>query len=131
MKYNNPQAGYVALITVLIVGAAATAIATTLLVTGTDSSREVLAVQQSVQARSVTNACADEALLVMHDNTAYTGTSSFTVGSYSCSYTVTSTGSTTRTIDTTATINNVTRKTKIYVTIAATSLSITSWQEVS
>ncbi len=131
MSHQQNQQGYIALLAVLIVGAAATAIALTLLSTGTDAQRSTLITQQSTQARQLANACAEEALLVIHDNTAYTGTGSLTLGAGSCTYTVTNTGSTTRTISTSATINNVVRRAIVYVTIGASSISITSWQEVS
>lgn len=128
---QQAQQGYIALLAVLIVGAAATAIALTLLMTGTDAQRSTLITQQSTQARQLANACAEEALLVIHDNTAYTGTGNLTLATGSCTYTVTNTGSSTRTISTSATINNVVRRVTVYVTIGASSISITSWQEVS
>jgi hypothetical protein len=123
--------GYIALISVLIVGAAATAIALTLLTTGSDASRSALVIQQSVQARQLADGCAEEALQKIHDSTSYTGTSSLTLGAGTCTYTIASTGTSTRTIATTGTISSVVRKSMVYVTINSSSLSITSWQEVS
>ena len=123
--------GYIALISVLIVGVAATAIAITLLTTGSDATRSALIVQQSVQARQLADGCAEEALQKIHDLTSYTGTSSLTLGARTCTYTIASTGASTRTIATTGTVNTVVRKSMVYVTINSSSLSITSWQEVS
>ena len=123
--------GYIALLTVLIVGAAALSIGLLLLVVSADAQRATLVVQQSVQARNLASACAEEALQVIHDSTAYTGTSSLTLGAGSCTYTVTTTGTSTRTIDTAGTVGSVVRKTKVYVTIGSSSISISSWQEVS
>lgn len=123
--------GYVALIAVLIVGAAATAIATALLITSTDSQRTTLVLQRSAQARSHAVACAEDALQTIHDNTSYTGTTNLTLSSGSCSYTVTNTGGNNRTIVTSSTVGSVVRKLQIYATIGASSISITSWQEVS
>lgn len=116
---------------VLIVGAVATAIALGILVGGADSQRAMLTTQSSTQARKLADTCAEEALQQMHDATTFTGTSNITLGQGNCTYTVTSTGANTRTVDTTATVNGVVRKSKVYVTITATSISITSWQEVS
>lgn len=130
MRNSSRQSGYVALLAVLIVSSAATVIATTLLVTGVDSQRTALMTQQSVQARKLADACAEEALQQIHDNTSFTGTNNLSLGQGSCSYTVTNTGSTTRTIVTSGTVNNVVRKVQVYVTIT-TSISVTSWQEVS
>ncbi len=125
------QKGYVALLAVLIIGAASLAISLALLTAGADSQRGTLVTQQSAQARSLASSCAEEALEQMHDNTAFTGTNSLLLGQGSCSYTVTNTGGTGRIIDVTGTVNSVVRRAKIYVTISASSISITSWQEVS
>jgi type II secretory pathway component PulK len=131
--YTTPQRsnGYIALMAVLIVGAASVAISLALLVAGADSQRSTLVTQQSTQARSLASACAEEALQQIHDNTAFTGTNNLTLGQGTCAYTVTNTGGNNRTIDTTGTVNIDIRKLKIYATIGVSSISITSWQEVS
>lgn len=128
---KSRESGYIALLSVLIVGAAASAVALTLLVTGTDAQRSGLVSQQAAQARWLVNACAEEALQQIHDATSYTGTNTLNLTPGSCSYTVTSTGSSTRTITASASLNNVVRKITVYVTIGSSSISITSWQEVS
>lgn len=125
------QRGYVALMAVLIIGAVALAISLVLLTTGADSQRTSLVAQQSKQARSLAVACAEEALQVVHDNIAYTGTSNLSLGQGSCTYTVTVTAATTRTIVVSGTVGNVVRKIQAYVTIGSSSISVTSWQEVS
>ncbi|HEX6462009.1 MAG TPA: hypothetical protein VFZ58_01915 [Candidatus Saccharimonadales bacterium] len=128
---KKQEQGYIALLAVLIIGAAATAIALALLTTGIDSQRGGLVALQSKQARSLAVACTEEALQQIHDSASFTGTNPITLGMGSCSYTVTNTGASTRTITTTATVGSVVRKTQVYVTIGASSLSITSWQEVN
>jgi hypothetical protein len=130
MNRTNQQ-GYIALLAVIIVGAAATAIALVLLTTGTNTQRSSLVEQQSMQARQLAHACAEEALQIVHDTTSYAGTSSLTLGQGSCSYAVVNTGTTTRTITTSGTVGSVVRKVAVYVTISSLSISITSWQEVS
>ena len=128
---RHTQSGYVALLSVLVVGAVATAIGISLLVLGADSQRETLISQQSIQARGLADACVEEALQQLHDTTSFTGPGNLTLGTGSCTYTVTSTGSSTRTITATATVGNVVRKVAAYVTMSSSSISITSWQEVS
>lgn len=130
-KISYKSDGYVALMAVLIVGAASVAISLALLITGADSQRSSLVTQQSAQALSLASACAEEALQQIHDDTAYTGSDNLTLGQGTCTYTVTNTGGSNRTIDTTGTVNIDTRKLKIYATIGVSSISITSWQEVS
>lgn len=124
------ESGYVALLSVLIVGAAATAIALLLLVTGVDSQKYTLVEQQSAQARNLSTACAEEALQIVHDTTSFAGTNNLSMGQGSCTYVVTNTGTSTRIIDSTGTVSGVVRKLKVYVTITSSSISITSWQEV-
>ena len=128
--YRRSESGYVALLSVLIVGAVATAIALTLLLSGTDNQRLSLVSQQSAQARALAGSCAEEALQVLHDNTTYTGTGSLTLSTGSCTYTVSNTAGT-RSILATGTVQNVTRKVQAYAIISSSSISITSWQEVS
>lgn len=128
---NAHQSGYVALIAVLIIGAAAVAISLTLLMTGVDSQRSGLSGQRSKQARALAVACAQEALQQVHDSTSFTGTNNLAIGQGNCSYTVTSTGANTRTIVSSGTVGNVVRKIQAYVTIGVSGISVTSWQEVS
>lgn len=129
--YTTHQNGYVALLAVLIIGAASLAIATTLLISGADMQRQALAEQQSIDARNLATACAEEGLQQIHDSTIFTGTNNLSLGLGSCSYTVTNTGGATRTIDSSGTVNGIVRKIKVYVTINTSSLSITSWQDVT
>ena len=129
MKYK--QDGYVALLSVLVVGAVATAIGVTLLVLGADSQRETLVTQQSVQARGLADACVEEALQQLHDSASFTGTDTLTLATGSCTYTVAPTGPSTHTVTATATVGNVVRKVAVYVTMSSSSISVTSWQEVS
>lgn len=129
--FFTSQQGYIALIAVLIVGAASLAIGIVLLTTGTDSQKSVLVTQQSTQARNLAAACAEEALQQMYDDTNFTGSDNLTFGTSSCTYTVTNTGGANRRIDATATVGTIVRKVQVYATIGASSISITSWQEVS
>ena len=129
MKRATDQ-GYVALIAVLIVGAIATSVALLVLATGYDSQRYTLVEQQSAQARGLATSCVEEALQTLHDNTTYTGTNGLSLGQGTCSYTVTNTGGSNRTIDTSGTVGSVVRKVKVYATITSSSISVTSWQEV-
>lgn len=128
--YKDGQSGYIALMAVLIVGAAALAISLVLLTTSTDSQRSALVTQQSKQAQALAVACGEEALLAIHDDTAFTGTNNIILGQGSCDYTVTNTGANTRTTSVTATVNNATRRIQIYVTIGSSNISVTSWQDL-
>lgn len=123
--------GYIALMAILVVGSAATAIGLTLLLTGADSQRSTLVTQRAAQARSLATACAEEALQQIHDSSSFTGGTTLNLGQGSCTYTVTNTGGSDRSISATGTVGDVVRKLQVYATIGASSISITSWQEVS
>jgi len=125
------QAGYVALLTVLIVGAVAAAIATTLLSTGADSQRTALVVQQSKQARALAVACGQEAVQKIHDNIAFSGTNTLSQGAGSCSYTVTQPATTIRGITATGTVGTMTRKLTASATVGTTTVTLGSWKEVT
>jgi hypothetical protein len=131
IRRTNNESGYIALLAVLIVGAAALAIGVVLLTTSIDSQRSALVTQQSKQARSLAVACGQEALQAIHDNTAYVGTNNISLGQGSCSYTVTNTGGNNRSIVVSAVVTTITRKIQIYATIGALNISVTSWQEIS
>jgi type II secretory pathway component PulK len=124
------ESGYVALLTVLMTGAIATAIALALLVSGVDSQRSALIGQQSKQARALAVACAEEALQQVHDNIAFAGTNTLNLGQGGCTYIVLVTAPTTRSIAVTANVGNVARKIQTYATIGVSNISITSWQDV-
>ena len=128
---ERSESGYIALLAVLILGAAATAIGVVLLSIGADSQRSTLIEQQSKQARVLATACAQEALQQIHDNIAFSGTNTLPLGQGSCSYTVTVTAGTTRSIAASGTVGNVVRKAQVYVTIGTSTISVSSWQETS
>jgi hypothetical protein len=99
--------------------------------TGTDSQRSVLISQSSIQARNLAVACGEEALQQMHDDTSFTGTNNLSLGQGTCTYTVTNLGGSSRQVDANGTVNGVVRKIQIYATIGSSSISVTSWKEVT
>ena len=131
MKVLDFSKGYIALLAVLVVGAASLAIATALLLTAADSQRSTLISQESAEARSLATACAEEAIQQIHDNTSFTGTNGLTLGQGTCSYTVTNPGGSSRTVTASGTVNTTIRRLQISITVGASSLSVSSWQEVA
>ncbi|HSX07440.1 MAG TPA: hypothetical protein VLG11_00950 [Candidatus Saccharimonadales bacterium] len=125
------ESGYIALLAVLILGAVATAIGLALLTIGADSQRAALVEQRSKQARVLATACAQEALQQIHDNIAYSGTNTLSIGQGNCTYTVAVTAGTTRSIVASGTVGSVVRKAQVYVTIGTSTISVSSWQETS
>lgn len=123
--------GYITLLAVLVVGAVGMAIATSLLLLGIGASRTSFAHEQSQQARALANACAEEGLEQIRLATAYTGTGNLTLGQGICSYTVTTTGGTTRTVIASGTVGTLVRKVSIVVTVLNPTITLSSWTEVA
>lgn len=128
---NSQRQGYIALISVLILGAVGTAVAISLVLLGLGSSRSSFTVTQSNQAKSLVNACLEEALQQIRDSTPFTGTGGLTLGLGTCTYTVTSQGGQNRTIIATATVGTIVRKVKSIITAIHPDITISSWQEVA
>lgn len=130
-KSYKLQAGYVALITVLVTGAVGVAIAVSLLLLGLGSSRTSFALEQSNQAKALANACAEEALQQIHDSTPFEGSANITLGQGNCSYTVTKQTGQNRTITASGTVGSIVRKVKIIIDKITPNINIVSWQEVA
>ena len=124
---SNRQ-GFIALMSVLILGAVGTAVAVSVLLLGLGASRTSLAVDQSNQAKAAANACAEQALEKLRESNSFTGTS-LTLGQGTCTSSVTGSGST-RTITTSGTVAAVVRKVSISVSAFKPTLTVSSWQEV-
>lgn len=122
--------GYVALITVLVVGAIGMAIVISLLLLGLGSSRTSFALEQSNQAKALANACAEEALQQIRDSLPFEGTGSLSLGQGACTYTVTKLAGQSRTATASATVGTVVRKVSLALDKITPGINITSWQEV-
>lgn len=128
--YNTQQSGYITLVSVLVVGAVGMAIAVSLILLGLGSSRTSFALEQSNQAKALTNACAEEALQQVRDSTSFTGTDNLTLGQGTCTYTVTHNGGQNRTIISSGTVGTIIRKVEVIIDTINPQINITSWQEV-
>ncbi|MBI2645178.1 hypothetical protein HYW94_03345 [Candidatus Uhrbacteria bacterium] len=131
MHHTTHHHGFIALISVLIIGVLGISIVTSLLLLGVGSSKTSLASEQSAQAKALANACAEEALQHIHDSTSYTGSDTLTLGQGTCAYTVTSQGGQNRTITSSGTVGTIIRKEKIIITGVNPAIQISSWQEVA
>lgn len=122
--------GFVTLISVLILGAVGVAVATSLLLLGADNSRTSFALEQSLQARGLADACTETALQRIRTDNAFTGTMNLTFGSGTCAYTVVNTGGTTRSITANGIVGTIIRR--VSITLSAVSpITLSLWQEVA
>jgi len=129
--YNQPQYGYITLISVLVIGAVGLAITISLILLGLGSSRTSFALEQSNQAKALTNACAEEAMQQIRDSMSFTGNGNLSLGQGTCNYTVTSQGGQNRTITALGTVGTIVRKVKIIISKINPTITVTSWQEVA
>lgn len=125
------QAGYITLLSTLFLVAIGGVVAGSLILLGLGFSRTILALDQSNQAKALSNACAEEALEKIEESNPFSGTATITLGTGSCSYTVTSQGGQNRTITSSGTVGTIIRKVSISIDKISPNINITAWQEVS
>lgn len=129
-KKGTPQ-GYIALISILIVGAVGVSIGFSVVLLGLGFSKSSFTLDQSGGAKALVNACAEDALQEIRDFTLYAGTDSLSLGEGSCSFTVIKTGGQNREIEVSGTVGAVTRRAKVVIDAINPQISITSWQELA
>lgn len=121
--------GYIGLISVLFVGVIGTVVAMSILLLGIADSRTSFALVQSYQARSLADACAEEALQQIADSTSFSGIGTLTIGQGSCDYSVTKGTGQNRMIVTEGRVGTMVRRLSIDVTTINPQIVIGSWQE--
>jgi len=131
MNSTKETKGYMTLISLLIVGAIATAITTTTILLGVGSTRTALAKQESSEALYLTNACAEEALQRIREETSYTGTDGLILDNGSCQYTINDMGEERRTINASGTVNQVVKKMQLEISRINPQITVDSWKEVA
>jgi hypothetical protein len=122
--------GYVALISVLTVGAVGVVVVAGVILLGLTWSRTSFAIQQSFQAKTLADACTEEALQQVKDSIPFAGNGTLTFGQGSCAYTVTNNGAQNRSVVSLGTVGTVVRKVSVTLDKISPSINITSWQEV-
>lgn len=125
------RSGYVLLLSVLILSAVGTAIATSLILLGMASARTSFALARSAQARSLAYACAEEALQQLRLSSSYAGSGNLSIGPGSCTYSVTDAGSGNRNVTAVGTVGSVVRRMATSVTAYNPYLTLPNWQETA
>jgi len=128
-KSFSEQGGYIALLSVILIGIISVSVGVSLVLLGLGSSRDSFALQQSGQAKALANACAEEGLQKIRESTAFTGTGSLSLDSGTCSYMVASQGGSNRTVTSTATVSATVRKISLTITQINPTITVSSWLE--
>lgn len=123
--------GYITLISLLLFAAVGLATLLSLVLLGVDSSRAVLLLTQSIQARVLADTCAEVALEAIRDSSIYTGTNSVSLGGGNCTYTITAISGEQKEIQSTGTVGTVVRKVEVAIDQISPTINVTSWQEVA
>lgn len=128
--YKASKKGYIALLSVIGLGAVGLAITVTLLLTGVLSSRTGFSVQQMSQARSVATSCVEEALQQILDSGIDNGTGTLTINADVCTYTILSTSSLDIIVQASGISGLTTSKINVVVASSTPRIKLSSWQEV-
>jgi hypothetical protein len=126
---SHMHRGFGTLLIVIILGGISLGLALWISTSSLWSIRGSIDDTASAQSKALVNACAEIALEQMRENTSFTGSGNQTIGSNTCSYTVTNTGGNNRSVSVTGAVGTITRKLQI-TTSAFNPLTIASWQEV-
>lgn len=118
MSKQLNESGYILLISVLIMGAVALSIATSISLLGIGASRSSFAEQQGYQSEALGDACGEIAAANLKANSNYAG-GTFTIGSGQCVISIAQPcPSSVCTVNATGTMGSVTRRTQITATTA-------------
>ena len=126
------QEGFIALISVLIIGAIVLAISIGLSLRSIGETNMSLAEQESHRALALANLCAEQALMKLESVLNYAGSENVTIGSESCDIlAISGSGNFNRTVQAQSTVSGYTKKVKVVVSQISPTMQITSWEEVS
>lgn len=127
----NKRHGFMLLITILIIGAIASAILSSLLLLGISSTQVSFSVQQSQEALAAAQGCAEYALLQLRTSPSYAGNEFKTLGLYQCEVMIINgIGNNNRAVCTEGTSGDTVRRLEITVTQILPQTKVYSWQEV-
>jgi hypothetical protein len=123
--------GYIFLISVLVIGAVASATSVSLILLGLASEQSGLTVVQSAQAIELAQACAERALLFLRSDLSYGGGETLVIPGGTCViHHVGGSGNADRTLCLEGVSGLSTRRIEISVSAVYPSMLIGSWQEV-
>lgn len=122
--------GFVALISVIVVGAIIVSIAVYMVFINLNASLSGVVVRESDQARSLAQSCSEYALQELVDNNNFLGGDSLSFVEGTCTYLVTENLSGNILVNSTGQVNNIIRKEQVIITSFNPKAEILSWQEV-
>ncbi len=128
--YIIKEGGFIALISVLIIGAVGLVIVTSLISLGIGSSQTFFSFEQTNKAMSFADACAEESLLKIREENDFIGVGNILFDEGICFYEVEDIGGENRNIFIEGEVGIIKKRIKIVVSEINPKIIITSWQEV-
>ena len=129
---RSMHGGYFLLISIILIGAIAASILSSLFMLGISAGQLVTSVAQSKQAFGIVQGCAEEALLKLHNDPTYSGNESFVIGGGTCDVlTVGGIGNNNRSLCLEGVNGDTVRRIEIVINQVLPKTTIYSWQEVS
>ena len=129
---GEKKPGYILLISIVVIGVICSAILSSLLLLGVSSGAVSLSVQQSTQALSGAQACAEYALRALRTSPSYIGNETLTLGDTTCDIlTIGGIGNNNRNVCTEGQMGDAVRRLEIVVNQVLPQTKVYSWQEVS
>lgn len=122
--------GYVALLSVLIIGAIGVVSMLSVLLSGVSASKTDFALQQAGSAKVLASSCGEEALQQILESGTTSSSGSLTIVSDTCTYSITSQNGQNITVNATGQVGTITSKIKIIIATTTPSIILSSWREV-
>ena len=145
---KDNRSGYIVLMAIIVIGAVAFVSSLLILTISAESSQNSAIIQQSNQAKALANACAEYALDALHQNSAYSGNETLTLGVGNCVLAPINLVADLATIQSIGTVQNTIRKVEVIAQVTVTTeetdpeaeppaepistitVQLQSWQEV-
>ncbi len=127
-RWITNQRGAAALISIVVVMALVVLVVTSVAMAGLSTLEHGFATQVSTDVILADEVCAEEAILRLQRDSAYTG-GTLVVGDATCTIAVSGAGGT-RTIDVEGVEQDFTRRLQTDITLSGSTANITSWQEL-
>jgi hypothetical protein len=130
MQYNKEARGYIALMSVIVLGALGSVIMISVMLQSVVTAKTDSSTQAGIQARILAMTCGEEALQIIVETGTSSRSSSLSVASGTCSYTISRPSSETI-INATGLFASSTQRIMIRLATTSPFMVLSSWQDVS
>ena len=129
-KKNSTRGGYIALLSVIVIGAIGVAVMMSVLLFGISSSKTDFALQQGGSAKTVASSCGEEALQRLLETGSTSMSGSLVIASGTCSYVVSSPSGQDIVLEIVGQYGETVSKIRIIVATTTPFIILSSWQDV-